>query len=189
MGELSWYQKVRLRTIETLAFWRGSLNSRDLTERFGISRVVALGDIHRYMEQAPGNLIYRKSDKAFFATDAFKNKITSGVIDEWITLDAFLCEYINKPQFEIKPELARPLIQATCKRTGVTVMHHSIKHPDGAERSIFPHTLVYSGLHWHIPHTRLVLCAKGLSGLQSFPCVKRNCTERSASARGWARSR
>ena len=150
MGEISWYQKARLRTIETLAFWRGRINSRDLTERFGISRVVALGDIHRYMEQAPGNLIYRKSDKAYFATSIFQNQFTSGVIDEWMTLDASLCEYVDKPQFEIKPELARPLIQAIHKGTGVSVVYRSMEHPDGTERSLFPHTLVYSGFRWHI---------------------------------------
>ncbi|MEW8523830.1 MAG: WYL domain-containing protein [Candidatus Thiodiazotropha endolucinida] len=150
MSKISWYQKARLRAIETLAFWRGRINSRDLTETFGISRVVALGDIHRYMEQAPGNLIYRRSDKAYFATSIFKNQFTSGVIDEWMTLDSSLCEYVEKPQFEIKPELARPLIQAIHKGTGVTVMYRSMEHPGGTERSLFPHTLVYSGFRWHV---------------------------------------
>ena len=102
------------------------------------------------MEQAPGNLIYRSSDKAYFATSIFKNQFTSGIIDEWMALDSSLCEYVDKPQFEIKPELTRPLIQAIHKGTGVTVMYRSMEHPSGTERSLFPHTLVYSGFRWHV---------------------------------------
>jgi len=150
MGELSWYRKARLRTIETIAFWRGRINTSDLTEIFGISRVAAQGDIHRYMELSPGNLIYRKSEKAYFATSIFKNLITSGGIDEWMALDSSHCQYVEKPQFAIKPELARPLIHAIRKGTGVTVVYHSMEHPDGTERSLYPHTLVYSGFRWHI---------------------------------------
>lgn len=150
MNEISWYQKARLRAIETLAFWRGRINSRDLIERFGVSRVVALGDIHRYMKQAPGNLIYRKSEKAYIATSIFKNQFTLGVIDEWMALDSSLCEYVEKPQFEIKPELTRPLIQAIRKGACVSIMYRSMEHPSGTERLLFPHTLVYSGFRWHL---------------------------------------
>lgn len=150
MNKISWYQKARLRAIETIAFWRGRINSRDLMERFGVSRVVALGDIQRYMQQAPGNLIYRGSEKAYLATSIFKNQFTSGAIDEWMTLDSSLCEYVAKPQFEIKPELARPLILAIHKGTGVTIIYRSMEHPSGSERSLYPHTLVYSGFRWHL---------------------------------------
>ena len=150
MKEISWYQRARLRAIETIAYWHGRINSRDLIERFGISRVVALGDIQRYMKKAPGNLIYRRSEKAYLATSIFKNQFTSGVIDEWMSLDSGLCEYVEKPQFEINPELARPLIQAIHKGTCITIMYRSMEHPSGTERSLFPHTLVYSGIRWHL---------------------------------------
>jgi len=150
MSEISWCQKARLRAIEILAFWRGRVNSRDLVETFGVSRVVALGDIHRYMERAPGNLNYRSGDKAFFATTRFQQQFTSGLINEWMDLDSGICEYVKKPQFEINPEIARPLILAIHKCGGTTVTYHSIEHPNGTKRSLFPHTLVYSGFRWHV---------------------------------------
>lgn len=150
MSEISWCQKARLRAIEVLAFWRGRVNSRDLVETFGVSRVVALGDIHRYMEKAPGNLDYHSGEKAFFATSRFQHEFTSGVINEWMDIDSGICEYVEKPQFEINPEIARPLILAIHKGGGVTVTYRSMEHPDGTSRSLFPHTLVYSGFRWHV---------------------------------------
>lgn len=158
MSKTTWCQKTRLRAIETLAFWRGRVNSRDLMETFGVSRVVALRDIHNYMDHVPGNLDYKKSDKAFLATNMFQKQFTAGAINEWIALDSKLCEYVEKPQFEINPELARPLIMAIHKRTGVVVSYRSMEHPSGSERSLFPHTLVYSGFRWHIRAWCCVRC-------------------------------
>lgn len=150
MSEITWYQHARLRAIETISFWKGKINTRDIMEIFGVSRVIAQGDIHRYMEQAAGNLIYQRSEKAYFVTNLFKNKITSGGIDEWVTLDPTLSEYVEKPQFSIKPEITRPLIQAINKGTGITIKYRSMEHPDGSERALFPHILVYTGFRWHV---------------------------------------
>jgi len=150
MSEITWYQHARLRAIETISFWQGKINTRDIMEIFGVSRVIAQGDIHRYMEQAAGNLIYQRSEKAYFVTNFFKNMITSGGIDEWVALDPTLSEYVEKPQFSIKPEITRPLIQAINKGTGITIKYRSMEHPDGSERVLFPYILVYTGFRWHV---------------------------------------
>ncbi|NOQ14479.1 MAG: WYL domain-containing protein [Methyloprofundus sp.] len=150
MSEITWYQQARLRAIETLSFWQGKINTRDIMEIFGVSRVIAQGDIHRYMEQASGNLIYHRSEKAYFVTSQFKNQVTSGGIDEWVALDPSLSEYVEKPQFSIRLEVARPLIQAINKRTGILIKYLSMKDPEGSERVLFPHIMVYTGFRWHV---------------------------------------
>lgn len=150
MSEITWYQQARLRAIETISFWQGKINTRDIMEIFGVSRVIAQGDIHRYMEQAPENLLYQRSKKAYFVTNAFNNQITSGTIDEWVALDPALSEYVEKPQFSVHPNITRPLIQAINNGSGVTINYYSMQHPGGSERIIFPHILVYTGFRWHV---------------------------------------
>mgnify|MGYP000072932630 CR=1 FL=1 len=150
MSEITWYQHARLRAIETISFWQGKINTRDIMEIFGVSRVIAQSDIHRYMERAAGNLIYQRSEKAYFVTNLFKNKITSGGIEEWVALDPTLSEYVEKPQFSIKTEITRPLIQAINKGVGISIKYRSMEHPDGSERVLFPHILVYTGFRWHV---------------------------------------
>lgn len=150
MGNLNWFQKLRLRAIETLAYWQGRVNTSDLVSRFGVSRVSALQDIHRYLELAPGNLVYRGKDRAYVSTKAFKNRLTKGDIDEWLALEPAASEYVEKPHFNIPPQFAHLLVQAIRQQSGVSIIYRSIEHPKGASRLIFPHTLVDSGFRWHV---------------------------------------
>ncbi len=53
----------RLTFLEESIFWTDSVNRKDLISRFGISEQQASGDLTRYQEIAPDNLVYDKSDK------------------------------------------------------------------------------------------------------------------------------
>ncbi len=146
----NWYQVARLKAMETLFYWKGRLNTTDLVKLFGVSRISAQSDIHRYIKLAPGNIVYRPKERFYVATSIFKNYLTEGSMDELMQYESGIAEYVPKPQFHINPELTRPLIQAIQKKTGVSIFYRSMQHPEGNERKLFPHTLVYSGFRWHL---------------------------------------
>jgi predicted DNA-binding transcriptional regulator YafY len=150
MNKKNWFQQARLQAIETLSYWRGHINTTDIIKQFGISRVAALGDLRRYTQLAPGNLVYSATEKAFIATSIFKHQLTRGSIDEWMAIEPQFSEHVAKPQFDILPEIARPLIDAIDAKTGTSIHYRSMEHPGGTERVIFPHKIVYSGFRWHI---------------------------------------
>ena len=64
-------QAERLALLELIAYWEGRVNTTLLTRQFGLSRQQASGVISHYNQQAPGNLHYNASAKAYLATDTF----------------------------------------------------------------------------------------------------------------------
>jgi hypothetical protein len=145
----TWAQTARRRTVEVLAYWRGRINTTELMSRFGISRQAALQDIHAYQEAAPGRLIYRPSLKVYEPSAAFRLEFSRGVIDEWLELEPNLSVEIERPRFELGPELVRPFGEAVRGGLGVDAIYRSLNHPDGSRRRLYPHTLVYTGFRWH----------------------------------------
>lgn len=151
--KLNWYQIARLKTIETVAHWYGQVNSSDIKNIFGISRIAALGDIQRYIELAPGNIEYNSTKKTFVASSNFNKILTSDSFDEYLNLDPSLhehCEHVEKPLFNIPASIARQIMQAIKENKTISINYRSMSHPNGRKRSILPHTMVYSGFRWHV---------------------------------------
>jgi len=154
----TWAQNIRLQAIETLAYWTGRVNTRDLTERFGISRLIAQRDITHYLGLAPGNLVYNRSEKAYLATSIIKPQITSGEIGEYLSLDAQTgnihaldtITQIAPPSFKLNPAIIRPVLHAIRTRQGVTLRYRSLTQPKGSTRTLYPHHLVNSVFRWHL---------------------------------------
>jgi predicted DNA-binding transcriptional regulator YafY len=51
---------------------------------------------------------------------------------------------------DVKPEVLRPIMQAARQQKRLDVDYVSINNPDREGRIIVPHTLVYTGLRWHV---------------------------------------
>jgi len=150
MSKTTWYQHARLRAIESVAFWQGRINTSDIMAIFGVSRVIAQGDIHRYIDKVAGNLIYNRKNKAYFVTPEFNRTITLGKLDEFSQFDQSSIDYVDKPSFTIDPEITRPLIQAIKNNKAICIEYFSMSTPSGTKRYLLPHTLVYSGFRWHV---------------------------------------
>ncbi len=155
---LTWAQKTRLQTIETLAYWTGRVNSRNLMDRFGISRLIAHRDITRYLDLAPGNLAYNRSERAYLATSIIKPQLTLGEISEYLLLGAQTLgihsldaiTQISPPAFNLDPTVIRPVLQAIQTGQGVSLRYRSLTHPKGMTRTLYPHHLVNSTFRWHL---------------------------------------
>ncbi len=162
-----WDLLLRYRYIETIALWEGRLTTRHLCDTFGIGRQQASKDINTYLrEVGTGNLEYDKYLKGYKPAKDFKPQVTRGLADEYLHLVARNNELMNMfeslalnvgnvevfshPVRDVKPEVLRPIMQAARQQKRLDCDYVSLNHPDREGRIIVPHTLVYTGLRWHV---------------------------------------
>ncbi len=162
-----WDLLLRYRYIETIALWEGRLTTRHLCDTFGIGRQQASKDINNYIrEVGPGNLEYDKYLKGYKPTATFAPQVTEGLADEYLhlmarnnelmnvfeslALNVANIEVLSLPVRDVKPEILRPIMQAARQQKRLEVDYVSVNRPDREGRIIVPHTLVYSGLRWHV---------------------------------------
>ena len=162
-----WELLLRYRFIETIALWEGRLTTRHLCDTFGIGRQQASKDINNYLrEVGPGNLEYDKFLKGYKPAAEFAPKVTQGLADEYLhlmarnnelmnvfeslSLNMANVEVLSQPVRDVKPQVLRPIMQAARLQKRLDVDYVSINNPDREGRIIVPHTLVYTGLRWHV---------------------------------------
>lgn len=162
-----WDLLLRYRFIEIISLWEGRLTTRHLCDTFGIGRQQASKDINAYLRGVGnGNLEYDKYLKGYRPAPDFKPRLTSGLADEYLHLAARNAELSNVfeslslelrnievlslPVRDVRPEVLRPLLQAARRAQRLEVDYVSISNPDREGRIIVPHTLVFTGLRWHV---------------------------------------
>ncbi|MEP5566306.1 MAG: WYL domain-containing protein [Halioglobus sp.] len=162
-----WDLLLRYRYIETIALWEGRLTTRHLCDTFGIGRQQASKDINNYLREVGiGNLEYDKYLKGYKPTGQFAPQVTLGLADEYLhlmarnnelmnvfeslALNVSNAEVLSHPVRDVKPEVLRPIMQAARQQKRLDCDYVSLNHPDREGRIIVPHTLVYTGLRWHV---------------------------------------
>src|SRR5689334_12749768 len=81
-----WGQQQRLEFIEFRLLWEGRLNRSDLIDFFGISRPQASLDLARYIEIAPQNIHYDRTEKTYLAARAFTPLLASAESSSYLDL-------------------------------------------------------------------------------------------------------
>lgn len=164
---LRWDLLLRYRLIEIIALWEGRLTTKHLCDTFGIGRQQASKDINAYLDQVgPGNIEYDKYLKGYKPTDTFKPAVTLGNADEYLQLlsrnneltDTFdsltiaiaNTEVLSVPVRNVKPEVIRAIVQAAREKKRIEVDYVSVSSPNREGRVIVPHTLVFTGVRWHV---------------------------------------
>jgi len=164
---IRWDLLVRYRFIETLVLWEGRLTTRHLCDTFGIGRQQASKDINNYIREiGPGNLEYDKYLKGYKPTADFQPRVTRGFADEYLhlmarnnelsnvfeslALNVANVEVLSVPVRDVSPAVLRPIMQAARQQRRLEVDYVSVNNPDREGRIIVPHTLVYTGLRWHV---------------------------------------
>jgi predicted DNA-binding transcriptional regulator YafY len=162
-----WDLLLRYRFIETISLWEGRLTTGHLCRTFGIGRQQASKDIGIYRREiAPGNLRYDKYAKGYQPTEDFAPRVTRGTADEYLhlmsrneqlmgvfeTLSLALenVEQLQQPVRDVAPAVLRPLLQAARLQRRLEVDYVSLRRPDREGRIIVPHTLVHTGVRWHV---------------------------------------
>lgn len=162
-----WDLALRYRLIETVAWWEGRLTTGHLIQSFGISRQQASKDINTYIsEHAPKNLTYDKHLKGYVPSRQFKplfiDDSASAYLHllnqnhdraphiEGLALAYAHTEVLRVPDRSVKPEVLRPILRACREGLRLECEYVSFTTPDGEARLIAPHTLVFTGMRWHV---------------------------------------
>ncbi|HBO7163478.1 TPA: WYL domain-containing protein [Pseudomonas aeruginosa] len=162
-----WDLALRYKLIETVVWWEGRLTTGHLMQSFGISRQQASKDINTYMsEHAPKNLTYDKHLKGYVPSKQFKplfiDDSASAYLHllnqnheraphvEGLALAYAHTEVLSVPDRSVRPEVLRPLLRACREGLRLECEYVSFTTPSGETRLIAPHTLIYTGIRWHV---------------------------------------
>lgn len=167
IASVRWDLALRYRLIETIALWEGRLTTGHLMQSFGISRQQASKDINSYLaDYAPGNLDYDKHIKGYVPSRQFNplfiDDSASAYLHllnqnseraphiEGLALAYAHTEVLNVPDRSVRPEVLRPLLRACREGLRLECDYVSLANPVAETRLIAPHTLVYTGMRWHV---------------------------------------
>lgn len=163
---IPWDTLARYRLIEILALWEGRVAASHIAEAFGIGRQQAQRVLRSYRELASHNLSYDSKHHGYLPSPQFLPLYTQGRVDEYLrllnihdTLDspfaglsmgAANTESLPMPSRTITPEVVRELVRAAREKRRLEVNYASFSSPEGSERIIVPHTLVFAAGRWHV---------------------------------------
>lgn len=165
--QVRWDLALRYRLIETVAWWEGRLTTGHLIQSFGISRQQASKDINTYInEHAPENLTYDKKLKGYVPSEDFTPLFIDDSANAYLHLlnqthsraphiEGLALAYahtkvLEVPDRTIRPEVLRPLLKACRDSEVISVEYVSLANPIPETRLIAPHTLIYTGMRWHV---------------------------------------
>ena len=166
---MRWGVEKRLTFIEFRLFWEGGINRADIVEQFGVSVPQASKDLRLYADNAPGNLVYDKSEKRYLAAAEFAPVFLRP------ESDSYLAQLQNEsnpagapqetwsssaPDFGVMPiphrridaYILRLIVGAARKSRSLEIRYQSMNpdHPLPLWRRITPHAFGNDGLRWHV---------------------------------------
>jgi hypothetical protein len=164
---VGWSQERRLEFIEFRLLWEGKFNRGELVEFFGTSIQQASLDLARYMELAPGNLEYDRSEKVYKARTRFKAVFTQPDARTYLTQLAGFAEgrtpiplsfigwrppydVVRHPTRSIRPEILMRVIWAIRDHEDLELSYQSMRRPLATRRWISPHAIAFDGARWHV---------------------------------------
>lgn len=162
-----WDLAQRYRLIETVAWWEGRLTTGHLMQSFGISRQQASKDINSYLaDHAPDNLVHDRKAKGYVPAPGFEprfiDKSASTYLQllfqnneraehlEGLKLACTHTQVLDVPDRSVRPEMLRPLLKACREGLRLETEYVSLNTPEPEIRLIAPHTLVNTGMRWHV---------------------------------------
>ena len=159
--KLTFAQKQRLSFIDFCLLFKGSINRKELTEKFEMGMANATRDLALYKELAPQNIDFNAKDRTYLQAKKFNplfsynskqtlaklsHKISDGfdgVMEVAFPVDAPL--QLNVPDIFIVAKT----VQAVLKGKAISIIYTSLSSGSKA-REIVPHTIIDNGLRWHV---------------------------------------
>ncbi|WP_371193453.1 WYL domain-containing protein [Glaciecola sp. SC05] len=156
---------VHFQLIELLAYWEGRVNSTDIIKHFSISVTQAKFYLKSYRARCPSNIYYDKVLKCFVPTQQFCAQFISTHVHEyleWVTNHSTTSPsqlqrnrqpsytHLRVPHRSVSPNIMRVIIAGIKQQKRVDTEYVSLTSPMNEGRIIHPHTLVKTGLRWHL---------------------------------------
>lgn len=165
--DIRWDILLRYRMIEIISLWEGRLTTNHLQNAFGIGRQQASRDINAYIrDYGKDNLHYDRALKGYRPSDHFVPVFTKAVADEYLQMlntngefgatfaslagAGGLTETIQPLNRDLRPQVLRPILQAAREGKRVEICYSSLRNPEPDYRVIQPHTIVFTGVRWHV---------------------------------------
>lgn len=161
MDKLSYAQRQRLAYIDFKLMFVGHFSRSEVVEHFKMGLSNASRDINLYKEWASNNLTYDNAEKRYFQAKGFvplfnhNANETLGKLANQLAGDDSVINGLNIP-FEAPSQLNAPntkivaaLTQAAINNKALKIKYVSLSNGEST-RTIVPHSLVDSGLRWHI---------------------------------------
>ncbi|MCK4864019.1 MAG: WYL domain-containing protein [Gammaproteobacteria bacterium] len=158
----------RLQYIELMAYYTGVVTRSDIAKAFGISDAAATKDLKFYNQIAPDNLIYKHNVFGFVPSTQFEEIFTDlepaqvlpmiaanlpfiGQSIEQNLLYGVNTEELPLPQRLPDKKVVAHVIRAIKQKTKLSLVYSSLSDRNSSEaRIIEPHSLVNTGLRWHV---------------------------------------
>lgn len=168
INDIKWATRQRLQYIEIMAFYAGVVTRSDVAKAFGISDAAATKDLKLYGEVTKDNLLYKHTVFGFVPSGSFTEffaDLSPSTVLPMIAANLTINNgpYGDQPIYDIaadslplparfpdKSVLAQ-LTRAIKSQKKARVIYHSLSNRDSSEQRIIePHSLVNTGLRWHI---------------------------------------
>jgi hypothetical protein len=169
--DVKWSTRQRLQYIEVMAWYTGVVSRSDVARAFGLSDPAATKDLKLYSDLAPGNLVYNHSVFGFVPGEHFSAvfaDIRPAAVLPVIAANLAVANgpYGAEPIYGLataslplparlpSPQTLAQITRAIHGRRKLQVSYRSLSSHDGdegpPERIVEPHTLVDTGLRWHV---------------------------------------
>jgi hypothetical protein len=166
--DVKWATRQRLQYIEIMAWYSGVVTRSDVARAFGLSDPAATKDLKLYSDLAPGNLVYNHGVFGFVPGEGFVAvfaDLTPAVVLPIIAANLAVANgpYGDERVYGLAtaslplparlpgPHTLAQITRAIRGRRKLRVSYRSLSsHDSPAERVLEPHTLVDTGLRWHV---------------------------------------
>lgn len=167
-NQIKWATRQRLQFIEVMAYYTGVITRSDIAKTFGISDAAATKDLKLYNDLLPANLLYKHNVFGFVPSEAFQEMFADLAPEQVLPMIARNLAVVGNPSgveqvyginIDTLPlpvrlpakEVLAQLIRAVKNRQKLRVVYYSLSEQENLEaRIIEPHSLVNTGLRWHV---------------------------------------
>ncbi|WP_157739194.1 YafY family protein [Herbaspirillum sp. meg3] len=168
INSLPFAQQQRLRFIESMVLWEGSVQRQRVCEVFRVNPNHVTRDIQVYKKQYPKSLEYNPSLRAYEPGSKFSPHMASGDPSEYLALlyayaesesvamlpvlgtGGPLVDVLHAPPCKIDQYVLRTVVQAMQRGKGFTALYSSMSSDKPQTRTLWPHALLHTGIHWHV---------------------------------------
>ncbi|MBW8371244.1 MAG: WYL domain-containing protein [Thiobacillus sp.] len=166
--DVKWATRQRLQYIEVMAWYTGVVTRSDVARAFGLSDPASTKDLKLYSNLAPGNLIYNHSVFGFVPGEGFSAVFADLAPAAALPVISANLAVANGPYGDEliyglptaslplparlpSPQTLAQITRAIHGRRKLRISYRSLSQREsGAERVLEPHTLVNTGLRWHV---------------------------------------
>lgn len=166
--DVKWATQQRLQYIEIMAFYTGVVSRSDVARAFGLSDPAATKDLKLYGDLAPGNLSYNHNVFGFVPTEHFSpafadlspaavlpviagNLAVAGGPYGSASIYGLPTAALPLPIRLPGPQVLAQITRAIHDRRKLRAQYRSLSDRDSqSQRILEPHSLVDTGLRWHV---------------------------------------